>query len=98
MKGFELKEVFVCSVHGKYIGQIRGYVRTEMLNNCQTNGANTECSECPSTSTSNEKMEEAMATILKNRKMVMDHVTWLRVLSSKEDMEKTDQPVQVCAA
>ena len=88
----------MCSVHGKYIGQVRVYVRTEMLNNCQTNVANTECSECPSTSTSNAKKEEAMATILKNRKMVMDHVMWLRVLSSREDMEKTNQAVQVCAA
>jgi len=74
------------------------YVRTEMLNNCQKNVANAERSKCPSTSASNEKQEETTATILKNRKMIMDHVTWLHVVSSREDTEKTDQPAQARAA
>jgi len=39
-----------------------------------------------------------MATILKNRKMIMDHVTLLCVVSSRVDTEKTDQTVPVRAA
>lgn len=69
------------------------YLWTEMFNNCQTNVTSAECPQCPPTSCSTDKQEQARAMILDNRKMIMDHAIQSRVLINRKDTQKSDQTV-----
>ena len=69
------------------------YLWTEMFNNCQTNVTSAECPQCPPTSRSTDKEEQARAMILDNRKMIMDHAIRSSVLINRKDTQKSDQTV-----